>query len=72
MLEFQVGLEMGCCVHCGQRLRVGERYYDIDGTWVHKKCWIEFSGIQNPRLEEPFETTMYFVRQARLRRKRER
>lgn len=34
--------EIGQCRVCWKRLKPGEQYYDVDGSWVHKKCWETF------------------------------
>ena len=39
MKEIRVTKELGECVVCRKRLKPGELYYDVDGMWVHKKCW---------------------------------
>jgi len=35
----RVTTEIGHCCVCGKRLKGLEHYYDLNGLWVHVKCF---------------------------------
>ena len=51
MIEIRAIKERGQCVSCWKPIKKGDLYYNLNGTWVHVKCF----EIQIPKSKDAFE-----------------